>query len=158
MKYLLLLFCSNFYGQVLHHQMISSQGKTATLPNGMVVRQTIGQQSVAGNSTNGYIVQQGFQQSLWSKYLTSPINPTDITAITYPNPFVSTVNFQFTKPIQGEISIAVYDIMGRLVFNQKNNAANSILTIDLSTLPDSTYLVRLLGTNLNYYTKILKKP
>ena len=158
MKYLLLLFCSSFYGQVLHHQMLSSQGKTAILENGIVVRQTIGQQSVAGNSKNGYVVQQGFQQSLWSKYISSPINPTDITTVTYPNPFVSIVNFQFAKPIQEEISIAVYDIIGRLIFQQMQKPSNSILTIDFSALPVSTYLVRLSGTHLNYYTKILKKP
>ncbi|MGV8946328.1 MAG: T9SS type A sorting domain-containing protein [Lutibacter sp.] len=158
MKYLLLLFCSSFYGQVLHHQMLSSQGKSATLPNGIIVKQTIGQQSVTGNSKNGFVVQQGFQQSLWSKYISSPINPADITTVTYPNPFVSIVNFQFSKPIQEEISIAVYDIIGRLIFQQMQKPSNSILTIDLSALPVSTYLVRLSGAHLNYYTKILKKP
>jgi hypothetical protein len=81
----------------------------------------------------------------------------DLEATFYPNPFVSIVNFQFTKPIASEISISVYDLLGRLVFYQKNNAANSILTIDLSTLQDAMYLVRLLGNNLNYSAKILKK-
>jgi hypothetical protein len=81
----------------------------------------------------------------------------DLEATFYPNPFVSIVNIQFTKPIASEIFISVYDLLGRLVFYQKNNAANSILTIDLSTLQDAMYLVRLSGNNLNYSAKILKK-
>jgi hypothetical protein len=62
-------FCSSFYGQVLHHQMISSQGKSSVLSNGIRVKQTIGQQSVSGNSKGDYIVQQGFQQNRWTKIL-----------------------------------------------------------------------------------------
>jgi hypothetical protein len=49
--------------------MISSQGKSSVLSNGIRVKQTIGQQSVSGNSKGDYIVQQGFQQNRWTKIL-----------------------------------------------------------------------------------------
>jgi hypothetical protein len=60
MKYLF-TFALAFMG-VLHHQMISSQGKSSVLSNGIRVKQTIGQQSVSGNSKGDYIVQQGFHK------------------------------------------------------------------------------------------------
>ncbi len=72
MKLLLLAFLFSFstlYSQELHHQMLSSQGTSKELSNGIYVSQTIGQQSVIGNYTkDGKTYGQGYQQSVWSKY------------------------------------------------------------------------------------------
>jgi hypothetical protein len=160
MKYLLLLFAIPFHGQVLHHQMLSSQGKSTKIASGLLINQTVGQQSITGSSSNkNYLLMQGFQQSLWSKYIAS--NNGDgidsFTITTYPNPFTETVNFEFSKPITDFISISVFDILGRLVNEQQEKATNNILTIDLGSLPTSEYLIRLNANNLNYYTKIIKK-
>jgi len=159
MKYLLMFFSISFYGQVLHHQMISSQGQTVIMPDGIVIKQTIGQQSLIGNSSNKYVVMQGFQQSLWAKYIaSSKIDEIEgIKTITYPNPFIERVNFQFSKPITDVITFYVFDILGRLIIQQKKESNNTILTIDLSFLPNAEYLVRLQTPNLNYYTKIIKQ-
>lgn len=160
MKYLILLFSITFHAQVLHHDMLSSQGISTKTSNGLLVRQTIGQQSLTGTSTNkDYVVMQGFQQSLWGKYIAS--NNEDviegIKTITYPNPFTETINFQFSKPITDIVSISIFDILGRLIYEQKKKSINNILTIDLTSLPTSEFLVRLNSTNLNYYTKIIKQ-
>jgi hypothetical protein len=48
---LFLISFSGIYGQSLHHQMLSAQGSSSTLSNGIFVSQTIGQQSVIGNYT-----------------------------------------------------------------------------------------------------------
>lgn len=160
MKYLLLLFTVTFHGQTLHHQMLSSQGLSTKTTNGLVVKQTVGQQSITGSSTNNdYVVIQGFQQSYWAKYIASnKIEAVEgISTITYPNPFTETINFQFSKPITDEISISIFDILGRLVYEQKKKIDNTILTIDLARLPTSEYLVRIHSNNFNYYTKIIKQ-
>lgn len=159
MKYSLLFFSITFQGQVLHHQMISSQGLSTKTPNGLTISQTVGQQSLTGISGNKvYVVMQGFQQSLWGKYIAS--NHEDaiegIVTTTYPNPFVQTINFQFSKPVTDDISISVFDVMGRLVYEQNKKAVNNILTIDLSGLPAYEFLIRLSASNLNYYAKIVK--
>lgn len=160
MKYLILLFSISFHGQVLHHQMISSQGNTTKMADGLLIKQTVGQQSLTGTSKNKeYVVMQGFQQNLWGKYITS--NNIDaiesIKIITYPNPFTDAINFQFSKPIKEEISISIFDILGRLIYEQKKRVDNTIITFDLARLPTSEYLVRLNSPNLNYYTKIVKQ-
>lgn len=140
--------------------MLSSQGKSTKASNGLVVKQTVGQQSLTGSSSNEkYVVMQGFQQSLWSKYIASNKidSVEDVKTTTYPNPFTTSINFQFSKPITDVISVYIFDILGRLVYEQKKKADSTILTIDLTTLSSSEYLVRLSTANLNYYTKIIKK-
>ncbi|SHG19320.1 Por secretion system C-terminal sorting domain-containing protein [Flavobacterium segetis] len=156
MKYLLLLFCSTFYGQTLHHQMISSQGKSAILSNGLLVKQTIGQQSISGNSKGEYIVVQGFQQNYWAKIIAESPLSNDMIVTTYPNPFVALINFRFSKAIKSEMMITVFDVSGRLIIQQVKNVEGEVLTIDLSRLPNAIYLVRLNNNEINYYTKIAK--
>jgi hypothetical protein len=155
---LFLLLAFNVFGQPLHHQMLSAQGTSVALPNGAYVSQTIGQQSVTGNYTQkGYTYGQGYQQRLWGNYIKSnPINAT-ITTTTYPNPFVETIHFQFSQPIKEVITITVFDIRGRLVFQQEKRANERLLTVDLPQLASENYLVRLAAPNYTYYTQILKK-
>jgi hypothetical protein len=160
MKYLLLFFSITFHGQVLHHQMLSAQGSSVEMTNGMVVKQTVGQQSVTGNASNKeFVVMQGFQQSFWSRYIApKKIDVIEgISAIAYPNPFTDFINFQFSKTIAGEISISIFDILGRQIYQEKKKIDNNILTIDLARLPTSQFLVRLTSNDLNYYTKITKQ-
>lgn len=154
---LVYLFLSlNSYCQDLHNQMLSVQGKSTILTNGILVSQTIGQQSVIGNHNNGITVGQGFQQSHWVKYVSS--NATNqITTTTYPNPFETTVNFQFSQPISETIEIALFDIRGRLLFQDKRRATDTILTVELPQLSSSNYLIRLTATNYTYYSQILKQ-
>ena len=160
MKLLLLVFLFSFstlYSQELHHQMLSAQGSSKELSNGFYVSQTIGQQSVIGNYTkDGKTYGQGYQQSVWSKYISTNTNNA-ITTVTYPNPFISTINFQFSQAINEPISVCVFDIRGRLIFNQEKQASGNILTIDLPNLASSNYLVRLSTPNYTYYTQILKQ-
>jgi hypothetical protein len=139
--------------------MLSAQGQSTKMSNGFTVKQTIGQQSITGSSSKTHKVIQGFQQSLWSKYINSNVNdtPESINAFAYPNPFTETINFQFSKPINEVVSVFIFDITGRIIYNQNKKVDNQLLTIDLSGVPSSEYLVRLITTKLNYYTKIIKK-
>ena len=72
---LLIVSCLTASAQ-LHHQMLSSQGNTSISQKGVVVTQTIGQQSVVGNySSLGFTFGQGFQlgQQFEKLYLGSKI-------------------------------------------------------------------------------------
>jgi hypothetical protein len=155
--FIFMVFISGAQAQELHHQMLSAQGASKELSNGMYVSQTVGQQSVIGNYTkDGKTYGQGYQQSVWSKYISTNTN-NNITTVTYPNPFISTINFQFSQTIKEPISVSVFDIRGRLIFNQEKQASGNILTIDLPNLASSNYLVRLSTSNYTYYTQILKQ-
>jgi hypothetical protein len=159
MRYILIFFSCSFYGQVLHHQMISSQASFHESSTGLIIKQTIGQQSLTGNSSGDFVVMQGFQQSLWGKYIAST-RVEDLSGIkttTYPNPFTETVNFQFSEPVTDFVTISIFDISGRLVYQKDKTPINNILTINLAMLPSTKYLVRLQTIKLNYYTQIIKK-
>jgi hypothetical protein len=75
----------------------------------------------------------------------------------YPNPFVSTINFQFSQPIKETITISLFDIRGRLVYTEDKKASETILTIELPNLAASNYLVRLATPNYTFYSQILKQ-
>ena len=157
MKKIILLFVSFWaYGQQMHHQMLSSQGGSNLLTSGVLIKQTIGQQSIVGNyKFPGAIVGQGFQQSLISKSVLNSFR-NEITTITYPNPFVGTIYFQFSNLVDEEISVLIYDIHGRMLLEKETKVNNGLLSIDLSTLANAAYLVRFSTRSATCYCKIIK--
>jgi hypothetical protein len=157
MKQLLFLVLSfNTYSQHLHHQILSAQGSSNLLTSGILIKQTIGQQSTIGNyKLPSAIIGQGFQQSLISKSLsTTFIN--EILTTTYPNPFVDQIHFQFSKPISGLITVTIFDLLGRLVYKEQKEASQNILTIGNFNFSQNEYLVKLSATNYNYTTQIIQ--
>ena len=157
MKQLLFLFIGfSVYGQQLHHQMLSSQGSSNLLLTGVLVHQTIGQQSIIGNAKkNNTIVGQGFQQSLSSKVGTSLL-VNEILTTTYPNPFVDQINFTFSIPVSGLINITIFDLLGRLVYKAQKEATQNTLTLENLHFSQNEYLVKLSAENYNYSTHIIQ--
>lgn len=155
MRYLLILFTLTLQGQVLQRQMISAQGATKKLPDGIEISQTIGQSSSIGTSSFNYVVQQGFQQSFWGMYIAT--NAAEkIQFKTYPNPFIQSLNFEFSKPIADDIEINVFDIHGRLIFTQTKKADNFLLTVSLPALSRGEYLIGLNSRTFSVFTKTIK--
>ena len=143
------------YAQQLHHQMISAQGESVTTANGQFVRYSVGQQSVTGTSSNGFVVQQGFQQSNWGKILDQ--NTISITTIAYPNPFVNEINFSFSTSPGEKISAYVFDVLGRLVYSEDVKNENNSITLSLLHLSTAEYLVKLTSDTFVHSAKILKQ-
>ena len=141
--------------QQLHHEMISSQGGSVTTSNGQLVRYSVGQQSVTGTSSNGYVVQQGFQQSNWAKILEQ--NTISIVTTVYPNPFVNEVNFLFSTSPGEKISAYVFDVLGRLVYSEDIKNENNSIKLSLVHLSTADYLVRLTSDKFVHSAKIIKK-
>ncbi|GIZ09080.1 hypothetical protein FUMI01_18070 [Flavobacterium sp. UMI-01] len=136
--------------------MLSSQGSTTTLTDGMIICQTIGQQTVSGTSKKGPIVLQGFQQYNWSKLIAGSSSTNNITVKAFPNPFIKNVSFQFSTSIEEEISITIFDISGHLIFEKKKKPIDKIIQLDLESLPGAIFLIRLSNSELNFYAKIIK--
>lgn len=134
MRLLLLFFLCHFPPSTAKNSTTKhcSQGTNNKLSNGMYVSQIIGLQSVIGNYTKDCKTYcQGFQQSLWNRYIGSNSN-NSITTVVYPNPFVFNINFQLSQPIEGPISVNLFDVRGRLIFTTENT-----LTFDLHHIADS---------------------
>lgn len=155
MKYLLLIFTITFHGQVLHHQMISSQGLSKKMSDGSIIRQTIGQQSLTGNSNKNYIVMQGFQMNVWGNN-SIPNSLEGIKTIAYPNPFVGTIHFMFSKPITESIEVYVFDLLGHIILRQNRKLDNNSLTIDMPNIAEGEYFIKLISKNYTYTGQLLK--
>lgn len=153
---LFLIFISkNVVAQQLHHEMISSQGGSVITQNGQQVRYTVGQQSVTGTSSNGYVVQQGFQQSNWGKILEQ--NTISIATTVFPNPFVNEIIFSFSTSPGEKISAYVFDILGRLVYSEEVKNENNSIKLNLVHLSTAEYLVKLSSEKFVNSAKIIKK-
>ena len=135
--------------------MISCQGGVTSNLNEPRVLFTIGQQSVNGTTVNGVVVQQGFQQNNWNKIIEQ--NTISISTIAYPNPFKEVLNFSFSKSPGKQIDIAVFDLLGRLVYSNSIKNEENVLTVNLNVLPSAEYLVKLTSNDYMYSTKIIKQ-
>lgn len=156
-KLIILFFCFNVKGQILHHQMLSVQGSFALLPNKVIVYQTIGQQSISGNYIkSNLVINHGYQQSISHVQYSRSVPKDLIITKTYPNPVSEVLNFEFSSSINGIIKVMIFDMLGKVVFYQENKASGNMLTIDNIYLPEGKYLVKLTSENYNYSTKILK--
>jgi hypothetical protein len=154
-KFILLFFCSTFYGQLLHRQTLSTQGGIAKTQEGITVLQTVGQQSVIGNySISALRVGQGFQQSAF--YGKKGIDTESISTIFTPNPFDSSITFTFSKTIADPIRVLIYDLSGKIIFTTQKNTSQYELFLDNLNFPSGAYIVRLLSNDLNFSAKILK--
>jgi hypothetical protein len=144
----------NLSGQNIHHQMISSQGSSSITSSGLIVNQTIGQQSITGSFTGSFSVQQGFQQSYWYNNLSNS-NPTLVTAS--PHPFLELIQFSISNLRNEKIAIQVFDINGKVVYIKEHFVENKLITINLSNLSAGMYLVKLNRKDFNHFSKIIKK-
>lgn len=150
----LLLATSTAYAQ-LHHQMISSQGGTSKTNNGIIVTQTIGQQSVNGNYDNQYFkIGQGFQQANWSRIILEQTMP-EFEVSVFPNPFESDFNIRYNG--EGLMSVSIYDVAGKLIYKKDHLFTSPQKTISVDAMSSGVYLVRLQTNKLNYFTKLIKQ-
>ena len=65
----------------------------------------------------------------------------------YPNPFNPTTTIKFGLPVQAEVNLIIYDILGRevsrIISSQVMNAGNYNYSFDASNLSSGTYIYRL---------------
>ncbi len=141
--------------QNVHHQMTASQGASVHVSNGLLVQQSVGQQSAIGNySGPTFSVGQGFQQGRISKSK-SP-SELNIQIMAFPNPFTSKINFQFSAAIDGPIKINFYDVMGKLVMSIEKEMLNKAISLENLNFPVGQYILKFSTKNFNYTTHLLK--
>jgi hypothetical protein len=147
------------YGQTVQKESISVMGFSETLASGYYVSYSIGQQRVIGRFSldNNVVVSQGFQHPLDLTICYEDCNPKNIKTILYPNPFIDTVNLKFSEKINEEITISIYDILGRILYKKKESPFNDELIINEINVNKGNYIIELKSVNYRYTSKILKK-
>jgi len=122
-----------------------------------VVQQSFGQAGVIGTfSTENYTIRQGFiQPDVLAKIRDTSI-PLNLEAIIYPNPFIESVTISFSEQITDKVDVAVFDILGRLVFS-KNYTADQNIQLQFNNLSVADYILKVTANNKQFVKKILKK-
>jgi len=82
--------------------------------------------------------------------------PLSLEAIIYPNPFVESVTLSFTEQITSKVEVAVFDLLGRLVFSN-NYAGEQNLKVQFNNLSVADYILKVTANNKQFIKKILKK-
>ena len=141
----------------LHHQAISSQGSTNKTASGILVTQTVGQQSVTGNhSTKKGIVGSGFQKTAWKSLIKS--NLPSLKILIYPNPFQHKITFVVpTSMVNKNAELSLFDVSGKMVFSATIFINETSINQNLELLPSGAYLVLLRSDMSNYYSKLIKQ-
>ena len=132
-------------------ETISANNKT------YIIQQSIGQASAIGTfSTENYTVRQGFiQPDVLSKIRDIAI-PLNLEAVVYPNPFVEGVTLSFSEQITDKVEVAVFDVLGRMVFS-KSYAAQQKVQVQFENLSVANYILKVTANNKQFIKKILKK-
>ncbi len=87
-----------------------------------------------------------------------PAIVTDTKIKVYPNPFNSIVNIEFEDMNASNITITVYDIIGKEVKQLAiNNQKEGIISIDLQNYQSGVYFVKFSNQSTNKFFKIIKK-
>ncbi|MFH2143866.1 MAG: PKD domain-containing protein [Bacteroidota bacterium] len=77
----------------------------------------------------------------------------------FPNPVDDILNISLNPKYNGAIQIEIMDITGKIVLNPviSKTISNSLINIDLSSLDDGLYLIRILHDNLKSVDKLIIK-
>ena len=132
-------------------EIITNNNKT------YVVQQSIGQASAIGTFYDSdYILRQGFIQPNVLAKIRDVAIPLSLDAIIYPNPFVESVTISFSEQITDKVEVAVFDVLGRLVFS-KSYTANQKVNVQFNNLSVADYILKVTANNKQFIKKIIKK-
>lgn len=135
------VFCT---AQSLKRQTLASAGGTRLVQNAgssYFIQQTVAQQSVIGTyQVEQTQLRQGFVQPLPAIVLGG--NPSILEILVYPNPFVNGVVVNVESGIEGQLTMQLFDISGRMVLTQTHEASTQ-LVIPLENLSQGSYFLKL---------------
>ena len=142
-----------------HRSVLNASGGTSTLKTidkSYRVQYSIGQQGPIGKIKSMMVnVRQGFIQppefieknSILDNILKVKISP---------NPFREALDVVFSDEIKNKIKVKIYDLMGKLVFDDELPIKTQH-KIYLNSIPDSQFILRLEGKEKYFQTKIIKR-
>ena len=137
---------------------VAGSSENVTINNkAYIVQQSIGQASAIGTFYDSdYTLRQGFIQPNVLAKIRDVAIPLSLDAIIYPNPFVESVTISFSEQITDKVEVAVFDVLGRLVFS-KSYTANQKVNVQFNNLSVADYILKVTANNKQFIKKIIKK-
>lgn len=155
----MVLTTASIQAQKLLRSTVGVAGTTSALSEGsntLVIQQSIGQGSVIGTFVSGTVMlRQGFIQP---PSIRTSIIEEDATllASVYPNPFTEAVNISFSEEVSGNLSIIIFDMLGRKVYDQSKKAAQE-MSVNLQSLSSAQYIMIVSSGNKQFKANLIKK-
>ena len=158
-SFIILIFISFLSNSKDHRSVLNASGGTSTLKTidkSYRIQYSIGQQGPIGKVKSIMIIaRQGFIQppnfseknSILDNLLKVKISP---------NPFTEVLDIVFSEEIKNKIKIKVYDLMGRLVYDDELPEVTEH-KIHLNSIPNSQFILRLESEKKYFQTKIIKR-
>ncbi len=90
--------------------------------------------------------------------IATEMKPIDYTIDNYPNPFNPSTTIRYQIPQDEQISLKVYDMLGREVaqlVNEEKRAGEYTVSFDGSKLSSGVYIYKLVGNNVNISKKMI---
>jgi len=158
MKRTLLFLITVFFvisasGQV-KQEVIASAGGYDT--NGSLsISWTLGETIIPTFTNGNLVLTHGFQQQLIITTVEENLEVL-INVTVYPNPASDIVNIRFESPVEGEITITLFDSQGRLFKTDVIESAMIEKQINLQDIPAGIYYLRLTKGKLVNVYKVVK--
>jgi hypothetical protein len=159
-KIFFFLFVTHIYSQVKSSVLTSTLTSVgaSSLPvfdHKYVVRQSIGQDGIIGKANlNVASIQQGFLV-YFKSFSPKKLKNKDFEFVIYPNPFVAYLNIDFFKNTRDNVSIKIFDVLGKIYSSTKYLPTDKI-TIPLQKLSSGNYLVEVKTGEHTVTKKIFK--
>ena len=157
--FIILIFISFHSNSRDYRAVLNVSGGSKTLKTfdkSYRVQYSIGQQGPIGKvSTMMVNARQGFIQP--PKFIeTNSILDKLLKVKISPNPFTEALDVVFSEEIKNKIKVQIYDLMGRLVFDDElpTKAQHKIY---LNSIPESQFILRLESKEKYFQTKIIKR-
>ena len=121
------------------------------------ISQSIGQASVIDTYTgNGYTILQGYQLATIPHSISQIPIDNNLKAIVFPNPFHESIHISFEDRITNDISVVVFDIMGRIIHTQ-NFPPSQLIKLSLNDIPGGIYVLKVTVENKQFIAKPTKQ-
>ena len=157
--FIILIFISFHSNSRDYRAVLNVSGGSKTLKTfdkSYRVQYSIGQQGPIGKvSTMMVNARQGFIQP--PKFIeTNSILDKLLKVKISPNPFTQALDVVFSEEIKNKIKVKIYDLMGKLVFDDElpTKAQHKIY---LNSIPESQFILRLESKEKYFQTKIIKR-
>ena len=137
---------------------VAGSSENVTINNkAYIVQQSIGQASVIGTFYDSdYTLRQGFIQPNVLAKIRDVAIPLNLEAVIYPNPFVESIIISFSEQITDKVEVAVFDLLGRLVFSE-NYLADQKVNVQFNNLSVADYILKVTANNKQFIKEILKR-
>lgn len=143
--YVLILICffgGSSFGQSISSYVVASAGESVEA-DGVSISWTLGDIAIETFATSDIILTQGFQQGYFEVTSVGEPLSDNFELKIFPNPATEYVMVELQSDEIKNALIQIYDMNGRLVYNEKITVLEGSSKIELTNLNSSQYILKL---------------